>query len=270
MAVTAEQVKELREKTGVGMMDCKNALSQSDGDFEKAIQILREKGLSAAAKKSDRSTNEGRIFTALNSDKTQGVILEVNCETDFVSGNDQFIEFGQSVANALLNSSINQVENLGEAEVAGRKISDILPDKILKLGEKISFKRLQKVEDKNVAEYVHMNGKIGVIVSFNTQVSEEMGRGVAMHVAAINPPYIRREEVPSADLETERSVIKAQVLKEGKPEAIVDKIVEGKLGRFYKENCLLEQDFVKNSEVVIKNYLPEGSTINQSIRFSLG
>ncbi len=270
MAVTAEQVKELREKTGVGMMDCKNALAQSEGDFEKAIQILREKGLSAAAKKSDRSTNEGRIFTALSADKTQGIVLEVNCETDFVAGNDQFHAFGQSVANALLTSSISSIEGLGQLNLNGRNLSDILPDTVLKLGENITFKQFKKVQDKCVADYVHMNGKIGVLVTFNAAVSEEMGRGVAMHVAAVNPPYIRQEEVPSADLETERNLIKSQVLREGKPENIVDKIVEGKLGRFYKENCLLEQDFVKDPEVVIKNYLPQGTTVNQAIRFSLG
>ncbi len=270
MSITAEQVKELREKTGVGMMDCKNALSQSSGDFEKAMQILREKGLAAAAKKSDRSTNEGRIFTAVSQDRAQGVILEMNCETDFVAGNDQFIEFGQSVANAVLNSNVTGIESIGQVDIAGRKLSDILPEKVLKLGENISFKKVQKVQDKNVSDYVHMNGKIGVLVTISAPVSEEMGRGIAMHVAAVNPPYIRREEVPSVDLEDERAIIKAQVVKEGKPENIVDKIVEGKLGRFYKENCLLEQDFVKNPEVIIKNYLPQGTTVNQAIRFSLG
>jgi len=197
------------------------------------------------------------------------VVLEVNCETDFVAGNDQFIQFGQSVVDALANSQLTTVDQMTGLTVGGKTLAQLLPEVVLKLGENITFKQFKKIQSAGISEYVHMNGKIGVLVAFTQPVSEEVGKGVAMHVAAVNPLYLRSDQIPTAELEAERTFIKSQVLKEGKPENIVDKIVEGKLTRFFKENCLLEQDFVKNPDVVIKSYIPQGSTITEIVRFAI-
>lgn len=267
--ITASQVKELREKTGVGMMDCKKALSQTDGNFDSAVQWLREKGLSAAAKKADRSTNEGRVFTATNSDNTESVIVEINCETDFVASNDEFISFGNQLAQSIVDNNIAAGADITALTVNGQKLDTLLPDLILKLGENLTVKQFQKITGASVGSYVHMNGKIGVLAAFDSKVDEDLQKDVAMHIAAANPTYLSNTQIPDEVKVKETEILRIQVLAEGKPENIVDKIVEGKLNKQFKEECLLDQDFVKDPEKTIKQILPAGSTVTNFIRFSL-
>ncbi len=269
MEITASLVKELREKTGVGMMDCKKALSETGGNFEEAIKYLREKGLSAAAKKSDRETREGKIVTAVSSDGIAGAIVEVNCETDFVANNESFGEFGAAIANAVLTQSLETVTALESASIAGRSLQDVTSEAVLKLGENIGVKRVERVTGQSIAQYVHTNGKIGVVVAFDGIVPAETGKDVAMHIAASAPTCIRRDEVSSADLEKEAEIIKAQAKNEGKPDAIIEKLVTGKIGKYYKEVCLLEQEFVKDPSKTVGSILPEGRTVTRFIRLSL-
>ena len=269
MTISAALVKELRDKTGVGMMDCKKALTDANGDIEEAIKALREKGLSKAAKKSDRSAKEGRIITLVNNDKA--VILELNCETDFVSNNENFISLGNTIAEAIISADTSTTaDDIKDKEVNGQKISEVISDHVLKLGENIVIGQFKQLSTSgSFADYIHTNGKIGVVVEFNGDVDQLIGKDVAMQVAAMNPGYVSQEQVPSSDLENEANILKQQALSEGKPEQVVDKIVEGRMSKFYKENCLVEQSFVKDQDKQIKDLLPENVTVNLFERFSL-
>lgn len=269
MSITAGQVKELREKTGVGMMDCKAALSETGGDIEKAVQYLREKGLAAANKKSDRSAKEGRVFTTSTGNK--GAILELNCETDFVASNEAFLELGESLVHFASENGVTDSDSLLASELNGKPVKEVIAETVLKVGENLVPGRIQLFETKGAfSEYIHSNGKIGVLVGFSGPVEEALGRDVAMHVAAAKPSYTRPEEVPTTELDSEKSVIRKQLENEGKPAQIIDKIVEGKINKYYKEICLLEQTFVKNPDKTIKALLPEGTTVESFARFELG
>jgi elongation factor Ts len=267
--ITASLVKELREKTGVGMMDCKKALSETNGDFEAAITYLREKGLSAAAKKSDRETKEGRVFVAVSADAKLGSIVEIGCETDFVANNEAFAAFGNAVAAEVLSKKHADLAALEASTVDGKPFATFSSEAVLKLGENLGVRRIALLEGASLSSYIHSNGKIGILVAFTGAVAEELGRDVAMQVAAAAPICVRPEEVPTEELEKERSIVRAQLLNEGKPEAMVDKIVEGKIVKYYKDVCLLEQVFVKDQEKTIKQILPANVTVSQFIRFSL-
>ena len=268
MAITASLVNELREKTGVGLMDCKKVLVETQGDIELAVKKLREKGLAKAAKKSDRATKEGRVFIQKSNDKA--VILELNCETDFVGSNEQFSECGNVIAKAILDSTINSVDSIEKLQINGQSYKDFVSEYVLKLGENITVKKFQLISDASTIEsYIHMNGKIGVLVSFSDAISEDVSKGIAMHIAAVNPSYLTIEDIDSAELDNERSIIKNQSLKEGKPENIVDKIVEGRIAKYYKEVCLLEQAYIKDDKQSIKQILPKDVSINTFIRFAL-
>ena len=268
MAISASLVKELRDKTGVGMMDCKKVLEETNGDLDAAIKSLREKGLSKAAKKSDRSTKEGRIITFLN--KSNAVILELNCETDFVASNENFIKLGKKIAQAVSESGAESVDDVKNLSVGSSKISELISDAILQLGENINLGQFKLLNTTGTfAEYEHTNGKIGVIVEFSASIDEEIGRDVAMQVAAMNPPYVSSEQVPPKDLENESDILRKQAISEGKPEQVIEKIISGRLSKFYKENCLIEQTFVKDSDKSIKDLLPVGTTIKAFDRFSL-
>ena len=269
MSISAAQVKELREKTGVGMMDCKAALSETGGDIESAIKYLREKGLAAANKKSDRSAKEGRVFTTSNGNK--GAILELNCDTDFVASNDAFIELGESLVKLALANNITTTDALLEAQLNGKSVKEVISETVLKVGENLVPSRIQISETKGgFSEYIHSNGKIGVLISYSAPVDDALGRDIAMHVAAAKPSYTRPEEVPNQELDSERDVIRKQLENEGKPAAIIDKIVDGKINKYYKEICLLEQAFVKDPEKTIKAILPAGATVESFARFELG
>ncbi len=268
MAISAALVKELREKTGVGMMDCKKVLQETNGDIDAAIKSLREKGLSKAAKKSDRSTKEGRVVTHINNNTA--VILELNCETDFVASNDNFIQLGKTVAKAVSENSVQSADEIKELSIDGSKISEIISDAVLQLGENINIGQFKRLDTSgSFADYEHTNGKIGVLVEFSNDVNQDIGRDIAMQVAAMNPPYVSSDQVPTEDLENESNILRQQAISEGKPEQVVEKIIEGRLSKFYKENCLIEQTFVKDSEKTIKELLPADTSVKAFDRFSL-
>lgn len=269
ITITAGLVKELREKTGVGMMDCKKALTETNGDFEAAITYLREKGLSAAAKKSDRETKEGRTFLAVSADGRLGSLIEVGCETDFVANNDAFAAFGNAIAAEVLAKRYTELASLEAAAIDGKPFATFSSEAVLKLGENLGVRRIALLEGAMLSSYIHSNGKIGILVAFTGNVDPELGRDVAMQIAATSPICVRSEEVPTEELDKEKSIIRAQLLNEGKPEAMVDKIVEGKISKYYKDVCLLEQTFVKDQEKTVKQILPANITVSQFIRFSL-
>lgn len=259
-AFTAQDVKTLREKTGCGMMDCKKALSNADGDMEKAIDFLREQGLAKAAKKASRIAAEGVAYATTNADSSVGVVIEVNAETDFVAKNDSFMDFVKACAQTVIDENPADVDELLTLKAAGTEqtVAELLQEKIQTIGENIKIRRFERMEGACVA-YVHAGGKIGVLVNFTTDiaVNDEFvayGKDVAMQIAALNTPYLTKDEVPAEVIEHEKEVMRQQVINEGKPEAIADKIVMGKIGKYYKENCLVDQEFVKDNKMTVKQY----------------
>lgn len=264
MAFTAADVKALRERTGCGMMDCKKALTESDGDIKKATEYLREKGLAAAAKKSGRIAAEGMAFAKTNEDGTVGAIVEVNSETDFVSKNSEFINFVENCADAVINNGPKDLNSLLLCKLCKncQTVGEILTEKIATIGENIKIRRFERFSGL-VATYVHANGKIAVMLRAKlsddskncTDEIKTALKDIAMQIAAVNPGYLSKESVPADVLENERRILTEQVINEGKPEAVANKIVNGKLNKFYKENCLLEQVFVKDSNLTVAGYL---------------
>ena len=259
-AFTAQDVKTLREKTGCGMMDCKKALSNADGDMEKAIDFLREQGLAKAAKKASRIAAEGVAYATTNADSSVGVVIEVNAETDFVAKNDSFMDFVKACAQTVIDENPADVDELLTLKAAGTEqtVAELLQEKIQTIGENIKIRRFERMEGACVA-YVHAGGKIGVLVNFTTDiaVNDEFvayGKDVAMQIAALNTPYLTKDEVPEEVIEHEKEVMRQQVINEGKPEANADKIVMGKIGKYYKENCLVDQEFVKDNKMTVKQY----------------
>ncbi|MBR5258919.1 MAG: elongation factor Ts [Eggerthellaceae bacterium] len=283
-AITAAMVKELREMTGAGMMECKKALTEVDGDLDKAVDVLRTRGLAAVAKKAGRATNEGTIVALVSEDCKTGVVVEINCETDFVAINDKFQAYAERIARAALAAKATDVEALKAAEFEGETVEAILTDAIHVMGENIQISRVQIVEADGVAAYVHGAGKIGVLVSFGlegvdaaAEDFQKCGRDLAMQVAAINPVSATREDVPAEVAEREMAIYKAQAAESGKPENIQQKMAEGRMEKFYKENCLTEQAFVKNGDQTVNQYVAEcakalGGTIvvKSFLRFGLG
>ncbi|MGC6367876.1 MAG: translation elongation factor Ts [Candidatus Marinamargulisbacteria bacterium] len=268
MAITAALVKELREKTGVGMMDCKKVLQETNGDIEAAIKSLREKGLSKAAKKSDRTTKEGRVIAYAKG--SSAVLLELNCETDFVANNDNFKALGSTIAEVIAANNPSTVDDVRDLDVNGSKVGELISDAVLQLGENINVGQFKvKSTSGSFAQYEHTNGKIGVVVEFTSSVDEEVGRDIAMQVAAMNPPYVSSDQVPTEDISNETDILRKQAIAEGKPEQVVDKIIQGRLSKFYKENCLVEQAFVKDGDKSIKDLLPADTTVTSFERFSL-
>lgn len=265
MAFTAKDVKELREKTGCGMMDCKKALESSDGDMAKAIDFLREKGLAAATKKSSRIAAEGLAVAYTNEDNTVGAAIEVNSETDFVAKNSDFQEFVKLCGKTVMEKNPETVEELLKIAVDGGKtIENILQEKILTIGENLKIRRFKRFEGV-VSAYIHAAGKIGVLVNFEVadlavSKSDEFklfAKDIAMQIAAANPLYLVPEEVPTEVLDHERKILKEQIINDGKPENIAEKIVEGRIGKYYKEICLLNQPFVKDGKLSVSDYTKE-------------
>ena len=260
-AFTAHDVKALREKTGCGMMDCKKALTQADGDMDKAIDFLREQGLAKQAKKAGRIAAEGVAYATVNADRTVGVVVEVNAETDFVAKNDSFMEFVKACADTVMAQNPADVEALLalKAEGSEQTIAEMLQEKVLTIGENIQVRRFERMEGACVA-YVHAGGKIGVLVNFDTDVADKdefvaCGKDVAMQIAALNTSYLTRNDVPDDVIAHEKEVMRQQVINEGKPEAIADKIVMGKINKYYKENCLVDQEFVKDNKLTVAQYV---------------
>lgn len=262
MSFTAKDVKELREKTGCGMMDCKKALTSSNGDMEKAIDFLREKGLAAAAKKSSRIAAEGLAMAYTNEDSSVGVAIEVNSETDFVAKNADFQAFVKLCAETVMKQKPASVEELLAAKTEnGQTIEAALQEKILVIGENIKIRRFERLEGV-VASYVHAGGKIGVLVKFDVadksvasgEAFKTFAKDIAMQVAAASPAYLKREEVPAEVLEHEKKILKEQIVQGGAPEKVADKILEGKIGKYYKEVCLVDQPFVKDGHMSVADY----------------
>lgn len=262
---TSKDVMELRQRTGVGMMDCKKALTECDGDMEKAVDFLREKGMATAAKKAGRVASEGIVYATIKGDK--GVIVEVNCESDFVARGEGFKAFVEEVAEYILDNDVKSLD-----EVVAAK-TEVLNAAIAKIGEKISIRRYEKMvaSDSKLDSYIHMGGKIGVLVEASANISAEVIHDVALQIAAAKPTCVSKEEVPSGDIEKEKEILRAQALNEGKPVAIVDKMVEGRIHKYYKEVCLLEQDFVKDGSLTVGKVLAnDGSSVKKFVRFEMG
>lgn len=272
MAITAQLVKELREKTGAGMMDCKKALTETDGDIEKAIDLLREKGMAKAAKKADRIAAEG--LSTVKIDGNAAVIAEVNSETDFVAKNEQFTNLIDEISSFLLKAKPASVEEALEQKMeSGQTLGDRINEAIAKIGEKISLRRftiLEKNDGGTFGSYLHMGGRIAVLTLIDGQ-NDEAAKDISMHVAAINPRYVNREDVPAEVVEHEKEVLKQQALNEGKPENIVEKMIVGRLNKFYEDICLVEQAYVKDPDMKVKKYLADnGVSVKGFVRYEVG
>ncbi|ERN53287.1 translation elongation factor Ts [Alkalihalophilus marmarensis] len=274
MAVTAAMVKELREKTGAGMMDCKKALTEVDGDMEKAIDLLREKGIAKAAKKADRVAAEG--LTVVKAEGNKAVIVEVNSETDFVAKNENFQKLVQELADHVLTQTPASVEEaMGQPfKGEGQTVQEYINASIAKIGEKISLRRFEVVEktDADVfGEYLHMGGRIGVLSVVGDSTDADLAKDISMHVAAINPTYVSRDEVSQEEVNREREVLKQQALNEGKPENIVEKMVEGRLSKYFEQVCLLDQPFVKDGDQKVGKYVQnKNASVKSFIRYEVG
>lgn len=267
MSFNAKDVQALREKTGCGMMDCKKALMESQGDKDKAIEILRKKGLTAASKKSGRITAEGIVYALTNDDKTIGAIIEVNSETDFVAKNEQFVKFVDMCAQTIINNNPSGVDELLQMTPKGseEKICNLLQEKILTIGENIRIRRFVRYEG-NVCTYVHGEGRIGVMVNFKVDnvvskltVYNELVKDIAMQIAASNPLFVDKDSIPNETVEKEKEILKTQAINEGKPSNIVEKMVMGKISKYYQDVCLLNQPFIKNSDITVLKYIQEKS-----------
>ena len=283
-AITAAMVKELREMTDAGMMECKKALVEADGDMDKAVDVLRTRGLAAAAKKVGRATNEGTVMAIVSDDATKGAVVELNCETDYDGKNEKFKGYAEKIARAAMAANVEDIEALKAVDAEGETVEDVLTDAIHTLGENMNLARAAVVEAGGVASYIHGGGKIGVLVTFDVEgidpASDEFqhcGRDVAMQVAAASPVSATRESVPAEVVAHEMEIYKAQAAESGKPENIQEKIATGRLEKFYKESCLTEQAFVKNPDQSVTDYVNEvakklGGTIKVTgfKRFMLG
>ena len=269
--VDAKTVAELRAKTGAGMMDCKKALSETNGDINAAIDYLREKGIAKAAKKESRIAAEGLANVYINGNKA--VILEVNSETDFVSKNEEFTSMLDTIGKTILNSNAKTVEEALELPCEDGTIKDLIIAKTAKIGEKLSLRRIKVVEktnDETFGSYLHMGGKIAVLTVL-TGTNEEVAKDVAMQAAAMKPEFVREDEIPTDRVEKERAIFKEQAMNEGKPAEIAEKMVEGRLKKFFKEICLVSQSFIKNGDIDVATYVKNnGGEVKSMIRYEVG
>ncbi len=269
--ISASLVKELREKTGAGMLDCKKALEANDGDVTKSVDWLREKGISKAAKKADRIAAEGVASILIKDNKA--AIVEVNSETDFVAKNEEFTSMVNTILETIINSDVKTVEDALKLDCGEGTINDLIVAKTAKIGEKLSLRRFEvvtKKDSESFGEYIHMGGKIAVLITVDG-ASSEVARDCAMHAAAMRPKYVNKDNVPSDEVEKERKVLKEQAMNEGKPENIAAKMVEGRIRKFYEEICLEEQAFVKENDKKVKDFVKaNGGVITSMIRFEVG
>ncbi|MDK2979552.1 MAG: elongation factor Ts [Bacteroidales bacterium] len=271
--ITASDVNKLRKSTGAGMMDCKKALVEADGDFDKATQIIRERGQAIANKRSDREASEGVVLAKTNDDNTKGAIISLNCETDFVAKNNDFVAVAEKILNKAVENFPADIDALKQIEIDGKTIGDIVVEQSGIIGEKIELSFFDKLEAEYISAYIHSDKKLATLVGFNKAgVDEQVGKDVAMQVAAMNPVAVDENQVPQEVIEKELEIGRHQALAEGKPENLVDKIAEGKLGKFYKENTLVNQAFIKDSKMSIKQYLQQADkelTIKAFKRYSI-
>jgi elongation factor Ts len=276
--ISASLVKELREKTGVGMMDCKKALAETNGDMEQAVDLLRKKGMAKAASKASRAATEGVVGAKVSADGKKGVLVEINSETDFVAKNDEFLGLVEDISNFLLDNAPSNEgtgEDLLTLTLNGRSIDEYLKEKIQKTGENIKIRRFVRYEvsgDGTMASYIHLGGKIGVLVELTGAGNlSDVAKDVAMHVAASQPLYTRREEVPADQVEKEKEILMGQSDLQSKPENVRQKMVEGRIGKFYEQICLLEQPFVKDPSTNVNDLLKKSNaTVSRFTRYGLG
>lgn len=266
--ITANMVKELREKTGAGMMDCKKVLTEADGDMEKAAELLRERGIAKAGKKAGRVAAEGLVASYISDDKKAGAIVEVNAETDFVAKNEEFKAFVNDVAKIVTLSNPKDVETLLASNYPGteKTVDEVLKDKIFTIGENMTIRRFVRYESEGlVASYIHGDGKIAVLVDFS-KGEETVAKDVCMQIAAARPEYLNEASVPAEAVEKEMEILKAQAMNEGKPAEIAEKMVKGRIGKFYGEICLVDQPFVKNPDIKVSELLKTNNA--EIVRFA--
>ena len=276
MAITAKDVNKLRQMTGAGMMDCKKALTEAEGDFDKAIEILRKKGQKVSASRADRDTKEGSVFVKTNADHTEGVLIALNCETDFVGKNEEFLALGNDIIDVAFENSPSDIAALNSEKIGDLTVSDKITEMVGKIGEKIEISEYVRLSGDAVVPYIHAGNKLGVLVALQgaggADVSEA-GKDVGMQIAAMNPVAVDKSGVDSSTVEKELEIGREQALAEGKPENIVDKIAQGKLQKFYKDNTLLNQQFVKDNGVTVSKYLDsvqQGLTVSEFKRIVIG
>ena len=273
MAISAKLVKELREKTGAGMMDCKKALTETDGDIDKAVDFLREKGIAKAAKKADRVAAEGTTYVA--SKGNESVILELNSETDFVARNEGFQNLVKEMADHILEVKPADVDELNASKLAnGQTVEEKMNEAISTIGEKLTLRRFTiktKTDNDAFGEYLHMGGRIGVLTLVEGSTNAEAAKDVAMHIAALNPKFVSRDQVSEEELEHEKEILKQQALNEGKPENIVEKMVEGRMRKYLEEICAVDQAFVKNPDQTVAEFLKtDGGVLVDFVRYEVG
>jgi elongation factor Ts len=252
--ITAAEINKLRQQTGAGMMDCRKALVESNGDFEAAIDYLRKKGQKVAALRGDREAKEGVVIAKTTTDNKTGFIINVSCETDFVSKNAEYIAFAQSIMDAAIENNVNSIEELNAVKIGSETIADKFNEQVAKIGEKISVSKFEKVEAPYVAAYIHGSYRMGVLVGLN-KANEEAGKDVAMQIAAMNPIAIDQSSVPAETIERERNIAIEQVKAEGKPAEMAEKIANGKINKFFKESTLLAQAYVKDGNKSVADFL---------------
>ena len=270
--ITAADINKLRQATGAGMMDCRKALTESNGDFEAAIDWLRKQGQKVAAKRSDREAKEGVIIANTTADHKAGIVICISCETDFVSKNAEFVAFAQSIADAAIAHNVKSAEELNNVEINGAKVSDMINDKLAAIGEKIEISKFERVEAPYVASYIHGANRMGVLVGL-TKESEEAGKDVAMQIAAMNPLAVDESSIPAETIEREKAIAIDVVKAEGKPAEMAEKIAMGKLNKFFKDNTLMAQAFVKDGNKSVGDYLKSvdaGLTVTEFKRVALG
>ncbi|MFD2919130.1 translation elongation factor Ts [Terrimonas rubra] len=275
VTISAQDINKLRQATGAGMMDCRKALTETNGDFEAAIDWLRKQGQKVAAKRSDREAKEGVVIAQTTADNTSGIVVCVSCETDFVSKNTDFVAFVQSIADAAIANNVNTVDELNAAEINGAKVADLVNDKLTSIGEKIGITKFERVNAPYVASYIHGAYRIGVLVGLD-KAAADAGKDVAMQIAALNPVAVDADSVPADVVAREKAII-VDVMKEdpkmaGKPEEMLSKIAEGKLGAFFKEQTLLDQAFVKDAGISVGEYLKQsgGLKVTEFKRVAIG
>ncbi len=270
--ISAADVSKLRKTTGAGMMDCKKALQEAEGDFEKAIEIIRKKGQAVANKRADRDAAEGAVIAKTNANGTMAAMIVLNCETDFVAKNDDFVGLAQSILNKAVEKNVADLESLKQLELDGKTIADIIVEQIGKIGEKIDLAYYEKVEAGKTVAYIHPGNKLATVVGFNKSTDDQVAKDIAMQVAAMAPIAVDQDGVSAEIIAKEKEIGREQALQEGKPENMVDKIADGKVAKFLKENTLLNQEFTKEAKKTVRQYLQENDkdlTVTSFLRYSL-
>lgn len=280
MAITMDDIKELRERTGAGVLDCKKALKKNDGNVEEAVEYLREKGMAEAAKKAGRVASEGKVNVLLDKTDKEGIIVEINSETDFVAKNDNFRNLVSNISEHLLQSEVNNADEALEDSWyrdKSKDVNSVIKEAIANIGENINLRRMKRLKadkDEFLLDYIHMGGKIGVLVKFAgslTDENEQIAKNISMQIAASSPEYIDSSDVPDEVITKERNIYREQMLNEGKPEHIIDQIVDGKIDKFFTQICLLKQEYIRDTDITVGEYLGDsGLEVKDFVRYELG